>query len=413
MKARASAGFALVITLVLLALLVLAVFALGALTKVSGEAASTSIYRTQARQNALLGLNVALGQLQRYAGSDDQLTGMAGITGMPIGPDNPARHWCGAWTGNSVTWLASGGEAGAIPVLNGADAVALVANGSLGAYASTRENDRVYALRIPLNSIDQLGNSVRHGSYAYWVGDEGVKLSAVIPVAEAAVSGVKHEVSALIPSLSPIDPDLDSVLTYEQLDEIAAGLSENRRYSFHALGVTHRDMQSGAAKAGLLNINSSSARYWTGVAATCNRLRPSASIDVTSFGTLMLSYIILADSSAGKVAGGPFPNVSGFLDGTALDQVLSGSGGNLLDFKLAVGPMLTVRSDTFRIRAYGEAVNPADSTRVESFAYCEAIVQRTAGLLDPARPQFGRRFVIVGFRWLAPPNPSNPLLSDI
>jgi hypothetical protein len=64
----------------------------------------------------------------------------------------------------------------------------------------------------------------------------------------------------------------------------------------------------------------------------------------------------------------------------------------------ALGPMLTVRSDTFRVRAYGEAVNPADPSSIEALAYCEAIVQRTP---EPM-PGFGRRFVITHFRWLGP-----------
>ena len=59
---------------------------------------------------------------------------------------------------------------------------------------------------------------------------------------------------------------------------------------------------------------------------------------------------------------------------------------------------LAVRSDTFRIRAYGDAVNPSDPTKVESTAWCEAIVQRIKD--DPASPR--GRFVITYFRWLSP-----------
>jgi Tfp pilus assembly protein PilX len=81
MSRRRPRGFALVITLVLLALLVLAVFALSALTKVGSEMSSASVYQTQARQNASLALSVAVGELQRHAGDDTRITGMAGITG--------------------------------------------------------------------------------------------------------------------------------------------------------------------------------------------------------------------------------------------------------------------------------------------------------------------------------------------
>ena len=53
--------------LVLLALLVLAVFALSALTKVGSEMSAANVYQTQARQNASLALTIALGELQRDA----------------------------------------------------------------------------------------------------------------------------------------------------------------------------------------------------------------------------------------------------------------------------------------------------------------------------------------------------------
>ena len=62
-------------------------------------------------------------------------------------------------------------------------------------------------------------------------------------------------------------------------------------------------------------------------------------------------------------------------------------------------PWLAVRSDTFRIRAYGDATNPADPARIEATACCEAIVQRGPEQLGA---QFGRRFSITTFRWLGP-----------
>jgi hypothetical protein len=78
-----------------------------------------------------------------------------------------------------------------------------------------------------------------------------------------------------------------------------------------------------------------------------------------------------------------------------------------------LGPVLTVRSDTFLVRAYGDAVNPATGA-VECRAWCEAVVQRVPDYVDPGDPPeavtgltetnaiFGRRFEIVQFRWLSP-----------
>jgi hypothetical protein len=81
------------------------------------------------------------------------------------------------------------------------------------------------------------------------------------------------------------------------------------------------------------------------------------------------------------------------------------------DVLQVIGSSLSARSDTFRIRAYGEASD--DVGKVKARAWCEAIVQRVpdpvspdASGLNPAKPgtaaDFGRRFTIVSFRWLKP-----------
>ena len=82
------------------------------------------------------------------------------------------------------------------------------------------------------------------------------------------------------------------------------------------------------------------------------------------------------------------------------------------DILSALGSVVTVRSDTFRIRGYGEALDKDD--KVLARAWCEAIVQRVPEFVDPAdgpevlptalapvNQAFGRRFQVTGFRWLA------------
>jgi hypothetical protein len=83
------------------------------------------------------------------------------------------------------------------------------------------------------------------------------------------------------------------------------------------------------------------------------------------------------------------------------------------DVLSALGPVLAVRSDTFLVRAYGDTVNPATGA-VEGRAWCEAVVQRVPDYVDSAdapetatglsetNQTYGRRFVIVYFRWLSP-----------
>lgn len=98
------------------------------------------------------------------------------------------------------------------------------------------------------------------------------------------------------------------------------------------------------------------------------------------------------------------------------DNSTQGAGfpGQLLqgDILQALAPYMGVRSDTFTIRAYGEA-RSADGGTVLARAWCEATVQRYPDPVDNpqsggdalselANPSsgFGRRFRIISFRWL-------------
>ncbi|MCS6243872.1 MAG: hypothetical protein H2172_08470 [Opitutus sp.] len=123
-------------------------------------------------------------------------------------------------------------------------------------------------------------------------------------------------------------------------------------------------------------------------------LRPSVTTQVPGFD----SARFISQGAISRSAATP-----GFLTQADLLQVL--------------GPVLSARSDTFRIRTYGEVVDPLNTstTTVLSRAWCEAIVQRVPDYVDttntPETPpasatltnqNFGRRFKIVSFRWLSP-----------
>lgn len=396
-----NAGFALVITVVLLTMLVLALYALSALGRIGADISATAVYQTQARRNALLALHNAMGELQRYAGPDGAITGMAGLAGVAAGAGNPARHWCGIWDsdGQFLRWLASGSSGASIPNLSGPDALAMMASGALGADGTDKEHVRVLTIPIHINNPE--GEPVRHGTYAWWVGDEGVKLSAVVTDAEAPVPGGKHAIDELLPVLSPEASNLNRVEAYAQLAHVpAVPLTLGQlQANLHALSRAHQGLVGTSLQLGRLNVNSTSARYWRGVGATYNRLRPSDPIGVslTTFANRMRDNFESA-VSPGKNPGGPFLSVDAFLDSPLIEAGLQGSDVTPLEFREAMLVWLSVRSDTFRIRAYGDAINPADSTKVEASAWCEAIVQRTAADI----PGFGRRFVIMYFRWLGP-----------
>ena len=81
------------------------------------------------------------------------------------------------------------------------------------------------------------------------------------------------------------------------------------------------------------------------------------------------------------------------------------------DLLARLGPSLAVRSDTFRVRAYGEVLNPNDSKIVEAKAFCEAIFQRVPeadveeGSASGDNTEWNglhREFKLVEFRWISP-----------
>ena len=106
-------------------------------------------------------------------------------------------------------------------------------------------------------------------------------------------------------------------------------------------------------------------------------------------------------------------------DGYAFPEALAGMSatgapGYLTqgDILSAVGSVVSVRSDTFRIRGYGEALDKDDN--ILARAWCEAVVQRMPEFVDSqdlpsediadvadVNKRFGRRFIVTGFRWLS------------
>ena len=82
------------------------------------------------------------------------------------------------------------------------------------------------------------------------------------------------------------------------------------------------------------------------------------------------------------------------------------------DLLTSLAPFISVRSDGFLIRAYGESLDKDGN--VVARAWCEAQVERGADFLDPAdsaaakyadltsetNKRMGRKFRVTGFRWL-------------
>ncbi len=196
---RGSRGFALLITITLLAFVVVLLVGLAAYTRVETAVAGNTQRQAQARENALLALNVALGQLQKYAGKDQRVT----ATAESFENTTATSRYAGVWESDSaligdnpatpLTWLVSGNEMtdadgvsqplAVTPAAPGTSVVELV--GRLTTGSNTRNQNYIIA---PLQNITAVGvpgmplaANTTIGRYAWWVGDQGVKAPVAVP----------------------------------------------------------------------------------------------------------------------------------------------------------------------------------------------------------------------------------------
>lgn len=165
-------GFALIISLMLMGFLLLMVLSLSSLVQTDLASSTIDQQSSNARQNALLGLQTAIGKLQQYAGPDQAVTARADIEDAQAA--NP--YWTGVWDkdGTLLTYLVSGNENGTQPPQydgsselstnrNDAKAAILLANGA------TDTDPDVLAKLVKIKS------NGTEGGYAYWISDESVK----------------------------------------------------------------------------------------------------------------------------------------------------------------------------------------------------------------------------------------------
>ncbi len=104
----ASEGFALVIALGLMAFVVLLLLSISALIRVEQTSTSTRMSRMEAKQAALLSLNLAIGKLQETAGLDQRVTASAEALAGVNGP----KQLTGVWR----SWEGSDHEADGLPI---------------------------------------------------------------------------------------------------------------------------------------------------------------------------------------------------------------------------------------------------------------------------------------------------------
>ncbi len=169
-------GFALILALGLMSLVLLLLVSFSALIQVENVAAEQQRNSVVARQYALIGAYQALGVLQQEAGPDARVTARADIISSNNDLQNP--YWTGVWntSGNEYRWLVSMQTSGGSSPTSLEPTQTIVdnrveifprTNGPLPPY-----NNAVTVQGININTGDQ-----QSGVYAWWVCDEGVKAS--------------------------------------------------------------------------------------------------------------------------------------------------------------------------------------------------------------------------------------------
>lgn len=191
---RQVSGFALVVTLSLMILLAILAVGLLSLSSVALRSAGAGSHEAQARANARLALLLAIGQLQKTAGSDQRITTGAdqladtGGDGSGTAAAAEHRHWTGVYRSwlfedegrpepNFLTWLVSGNpetiSSRDTAKTSAADPVVLVDSGTLGEADAGRVS--VPALRLGASDA----------RLAWWTGDQGMKATLDAPPGNA------------------------------------------------------------------------------------------------------------------------------------------------------------------------------------------------------------------------------------
>ncbi len=271
---KPSSGFALIVALSLMAFIILLLLSMSMLVRIESVNSSTQNSLSVARQNALFGLRMAMGQLQKELGPDQRISATASLLDSdPYDDDyeatsgvyaadgvSPARqHWTGVWGVSTGAdgyprttlrqWLVSGFER--------------THTGSPTDVAATapdfEEPVELLGGSAPVEAgkVDIVTDGVVTGRYAYWIGDEGVKAKVNLSAAagDEALSpryfGL-NAMSGLDWLASNTGGDIEKVLSYPTFKVLAGSAQEDSvRQRFHDLTYYSRGVLSDTLDGGL------------------------------------------------------------------------------------------------------------------------------------------------------------------
>ncbi|MDQ8194164.1 hypothetical protein QEH59_06995 [Coraliomargarita sp. SDUM461004] len=221
-------GFALVISLLLMSFVLILLLTLSVQVQVETRLSSSDQQLLRARQNALLGLYVALGELQSLSGVDQRVTARAALddsdasTALVEGIEHP--NWIGVWDAsvdvnflNSLPastdayydysnradqrflgWLVSGENPDPRTGISGDNAVTIFGANFTG-IAQSHE--------VIVESLEIEGRNGLTGRTAWWLSDEGIKADASLydPARDSGATEARQRASFMVSQRNAIE----------------------------------------------------------------------------------------------------------------------------------------------------------------------------------------------------------------
>ena len=293
-------GFAVVIALSLMAFITLLLISITTFIRVETVNAAQSRTLTQARQNALLGLQEALGQLQAAAGPDQRVTATGSLS---ANAGTGTEHLVGVWNsedrngdgkpdGSFEGWLVSRAdptEVANVAFIDGNNMPINTVENTDGtvAYTSTADDHVILvgagSTQQDPNNPDSMQGVVAQkkdlldadadvsGCYAWWIGDEGVKATInIVDPASASASSTENKIAAAMsmPRLAgeamtgfgirANDPDLAKIHSLKQVNLLTPDpqssdplTSDGVKRRFHDMTLWSHGVQSDTRNGGL------------------------------------------------------------------------------------------------------------------------------------------------------------------
>lgn len=275
-NSKQKTGFALVIALSLMAFILLLLLSFTTLVRVETDNSANQKSSLSAKQNALLGLYVAIGELQANAGGDQMATGALSVdSNLTAAPTKQA--WTGTWE-NLGTYDSSRNVSTYSPsllkVLVSGDSVETSLNSDVDAdwpvlvgEASVEDSNK--KVKVPPVVINT-PNSLRADAFAYWVGDEGIKATiniddslAETPSDERRLLVMPRSGTQLLPSSIDSDADpiganfpvdssiLNRIHSIDSIDISVTNGATFRKANFHAMTTSSQGVLSDQRLGGL------------------------------------------------------------------------------------------------------------------------------------------------------------------